>query len=68
MTIAHSVGAYSMVRSIKAHDVWGVVATPVCALLFYGISKGRDGPTAHYSHMGMHLTAIAYWTAHLSAI
>jgi hypothetical protein len=66
MTIAHSAGAYSMVRAIKSKDIWGMIATPICAFIFYGVSKGRDGPSARYGHMGMHMTAIAYWIAHLS--
>ncbi len=68
MTLAHSIGIYSMARSTKnwwktkgIKEAWGVIATPACAMMFYGISKGRDGLLAHCGHMGLHLTAITYW-------
>lgn len=66
MVVAHTIGAYSFFRSAKNKDVCGVVATPACAALFYGISKGRDGIRAHCGHMAMHVTAITYWIVHLS--
>lgn len=72
MTVSHIIGGVNLVRSVintrkmrRCKDVVGIIATPVCAGLFYGISKGRKGAVAHVGHMALHATAISYWLFYL---
>lgn len=72
MTIAHSVGVISLIRSTRnfikrrrTKDALGIVATPTCAMIFYGVSKGRSTALAWAGHMSMHITAITYWVFYL---
>lgn len=72
MTIAHSVGGISLIRSVhnflrlrRIKDAVGIVATPACAMIFYGVSKGRNSAIALAGHVGMHVTAISFWVFYL---
>lgn len=71
--IAHGVGAISLGRCLvnavrsprRAKDIAGVLTTPLCAIIFYHFSKGRESIAGHVGHMGLHVAAIGYWVFYL---